>query len=371
MEGQGVLPSQWIADAASRGIIEAADALAPGQIQPNSLDLRLDRVAYRVQCSYLPGPEGMARKLDRFKWYEVPLEPSGTMLERNQIYLFPLQERLDLPAHIAARANPKSTTGRLDVFSRLVTEHGTAFDEVPAGYRGPLYLEVVPRSFAIRVRRGDCLAQIRFQIGDPRLGDAETAALLDRQPIVLDDRARPLGSRHLRIHHGIFLSVRMQGRRGEVMGYRSRKNTLPLDIRARRADTCHYWETIQFREHEAVILEPDEFYIFSSSELIRLPPEICAEMIPYDAGSGELRTHYAGFFDSGFGYAADLEPAASAAAVVLEIRNRDVPFLLEAHQPLFRLLLLRNTEAPALLYGEEAASHYQGQRLRLSKQFGS
>ncbi|HZT43255.1 MAG TPA: 2'-deoxycytidine 5'-triphosphate deaminase [Chthonomonadaceae bacterium] len=366
----GVLPSQWIRQAIAEGILCPATPISPGQIQPNSLDLRLGEIGYRVQCSFLPGHEGVDKKLARFKWYDLGLSDAGTVLERNQVYLFPLRERLALPPHIAVRANPKSTIGRLDVFTRLVTETGTAFDEVPAGYHGALYLEVVPRSFAIKVRPGDSLGQIRFQAGDPQFTDLETQAILDREEIVLGPDLQPLRSTDLRLANGVFLSVRLTGPIDSTIGYRARKNTPPIDLRAiGTVPIRRYWERVYGRPSAPVILEPDEFYIFSSRELVRLPPEFCAEMIPFDASSGELRTHYAGFFDSGFGYAAGAPPAQNAAAVVLEIRNRDVPFLIEEGHPLFRLLLLKNTEPPESLYGAEMGSNYQAQRLRLSKQF--
>lgn len=368
----GIMPSQWIRDAIALGILHASPMVAPEQVQPNSLDLRLDRVAFRVQCSFLPGAEGVQRKLSRFKWYDIPLSDSGTVLERNQVYLIPLMEHLNLPEHISVRANPKSSTGRLDVFTRLVTETGAVFDDVPAGYRGRLYLEVVPRSFAIVVRPGDCLAQMRFQHGNAQFSDNDTASLMDETEIVLSHTKRPLRSKDLRISSGIFLSVRLSGDADSTIGFKARRNTQPIDLRAvGGAPIRQFWERIHWRPSAPVILEPDDFYIFASRELVRLPPELCAEMVPFDAGSGEVRTHYAGFFDSGFGYGSGIEGAQTAGAVVLEIRNRDVAYLIEEGQPLFRLLLLRTAEPPDLLYGANASSHYQSQRLRLSKQFRS
>ena len=377
----GVYPSQWIIEAMQTGIISCSSGITPKQVQPNSLDVRLDNTAYRVNCSFLPRHEGMTKKLSEFKWYDILIKDSGTVLERNQVYLFPLQECLALPDHIAASANPKSTTGRLDVFTRLVTDNGQAFDEIPAGYHGRLFLEVVPRSFAIIVRPGDTLAQIRFYTGQSKLTDLETQTLIDNEVLIVDeDYTFPgtfstLRSNELRVQGGIHLTVRLNGKmvngkeREEVIGYRAKKNQRPIDLRLiGKSVTRNYWENI-FSDSRHVILEPDEFYIFASKELVRLPPAYCAEMVPFDASSGELRTHYAGFFDSGFGYEPGPDPRASAAAIVLEIRNRDVPFLIEAGQPLFRMILLRNIEEPSMLYGKTSGSNYQMQRLRLSKQF--
>lgn len=365
----GIMPSQWIREAISNGIITSATEISADQVQPNSLDLRLDTPGYRVQCSFLPGAEGLQKKLTRYKWYELPLTEEGTVLECNQVYLFPLCEHLSLPPYIAVRANPKSSTGRLDVFTRLVTETGTVFDEVPAGYGGRLYLEVVPRSFAIKVRPGDCLAQIRFQHGMPQFADEETARILDSTDIIYSPKY-PLRSADLRVLSGIFLSVRLTGEPDATIGFKARKNTRPIDLRGiGEYSIRQYWERIHWRPSAPVILEPDDFYIFASRELVRLPPEYCAEMVPFDAGSGELRTHYAGFFDAGFGYGTGLPGIQTAGSVVLEIRNRDVAFLIEEGHPLFRLLLLRNSDIPDIIYGAGASSNYQSQRLRLSKQF--
>jgi dCTP deaminase len=374
-KANGVFPSQWIAEAINAGMVTATVPFAEGQVQPNSLDLRLSDVAYRVQCSFLPGEEGIQRKLERFKWYDVKPDAEGIVLERNQAYLFQLYERLNLPSEVFARANPKSTTGRLDVFTRLVTEYGTSFDEVRPGYHGPLYLEVVPRSFAIRVRPGDTLSQIRFQCGEPQLTQRETVELLEREAILLSHDLRVLHPDQVTSpsSQGLVLSVSLNRKhefnRTTTVGYHARKNTGPIDLRGiGKASVRNYWDRI-YDDARNVILEPDEFYIFASKELVRLPPEYCAEMLPFDAGSGEVRTHYAGFFDSGFGYSALRPPEFSAAAVVLEVRSRDVPFSIEDGQPLFRVNLMRCTEPPAILYGSQLGSNYQGQRLRLSKQF--
>lgn len=369
-DSAGVLPSQWIRTAVAQGVIAANTPLQTTQIQPNSLDLRLSDHGYRIQCSFLPGVEGVAAKLERFSWYRLDVRDTGTLLERNQVYLFPLQERITLPGGVSGKANAKSTTGRLDVFVRVITEHGVAFDEIPDGYSGRLYLEVVPRSFAIVVRPDDTLAQIRFQTGDPVLGDAELRTLLDREPVIVEADGSHLSAAEMRVAQGVFLTVQLSGAPDGMIGYRARKNRPPVDLRRLaghiRGD---FWEEVRWRKNDPVILEPDEFYIFASRERVRLPSGYCAEMVPFDAGSGEVRTHYAGFFDSGFGYAEGKPAEDSASSVVLEVRNRDVPFLLDDGAPIFRLLLMRNTEQPDLMYGTQLQSNYQGQRLRLAKQF--
>lgn len=371
---RGVYPSQWIRDAIRTGSISAEPLILPDQVQPNSLDLRLGSEGWRVQCSFLPGAEGMHEKLRRFGWYPFSLLGEGVVLERNQTYIVPLCETLNLPAGIYGRANPKSTTGRLDVFTRVVTEEGAAFDSTPPGYRGRLYLEIAPRSFAIRVRAGDALSQMRFQSGDPRLTASETAQLLDTQAVVLGPTLATLRSTELPIGEGVTLSIslprRTEGREAPTVGFQARKNTAPIDLRAAgTVSKRRYWDRI-YGDSKPVILEQDEFYIFRSRELVSLPPSLCAEMVAFEASSGELRTHYAGFFDSGFGYVSGLPAEETAAAVVLEVRSRDVPFLVEDGQPLFRIHLLRCVERPDMLYGSQSGSHYQSQRdIRLSRQF--
>ncbi len=367
----GVLPCQWIRDAIACSWIRADAPIVADQVQPNSLDLRIGDIGYRVRCSFLPGPEGLSAKLARYKWYDVQVSEHGTVLERDHVYLFPLQEHLVLPADVAARANPKSSTGRLDVFTRVVTEHGTAFDDLPAGYRGRLYVEIVPRSFAIIVRPGDSLAQVRFCTGNPEVSVQDLAALLDAEAIVLSETMRPLRGELVRDSAGLFLSMNLAGN-DETIGFRARKHAPPIDLRAPgNLSIRQYWERIYARGNEPVILDPGEFYIFASREFVRLPGEYCAEMVPFDAGRGELRTHYAGFFDSGFGYHPDLPPQQTAASVVLEVRSRDVPFIVEHGNPIFRITLLRNAAPPEALYGSDVRSHYQSQRLRLSKQFNA
>lgn len=362
----GVLPSQWIRQALTDGTVTAERPVDPAQVQPNSIDLRIGRAGTRVQCSFLPGREGVDGRLRRFGIYPVDAGPDGVVLERNAVYLFPLLESLRLPPGVRARANPKSSTGRLDVFCRLVTDNGTSFDDIPPGFTGRLFLEVVPRSFPVRVREGDSLAQLRFVIGDPTLDDAETRALLASEPIFVTPERLPLGDAALRVEAGVFMSVDLSTE--GTIGYRAKRNTGAIDLRGKHR-ISHFWERIYHRPSEPLLLEPDEFYILRSNELVRLPPGVCAEMVPFDAGAGEVRTHYAGFFDSGFGYIAPDDKGVAAAAVVLEVRGRDVPFHVDEGNHLFRVILLRNHAVPDELYGKGLRSHYQGQRLRLSKQF--
>lgn len=361
----GVLVDSQLQRLVESGAIRADVGIAEDQVQPNSLDLRIGPAAYRVRASFLPSRDTVRARIEGgLSLYEVDLR-RGAILERNAIYLIPLRERLSLPPGTAGKANPKSSTGRLDVFCRAVTDHAPGYDEIAEGYEGEVFLEVVPRSFSVKLREGDRLSQLRLFEGDPVLSDAEIEKLLGADILVRvaeDPGARPI------VRGGMHFGVSLRGREGETVGYVAKPNHNPIEIaRPRGCRVSAYWEPIPASGTEETILEPDLFYIFSSREMLGLGPAVCAEMQAYDVGMGELRSHYAGFFDSGFGFG-----AAAPSRIVLEVRNHHVPYLLAHGQVLFRVLFMRNQRAPARLYGQDGrASNYQGQGLRLAKQFGA
>jgi len=361
----GVLPIQRLRELAQGGAIATERPLDPGQLQPNSLDLRLGARAYRTRCSFLPVSGPMSKLLQRYKLYEVDLE-GGHVFECNQTYLIPLEEELVLPDHIWGLTNPKSSAGRLDMLARVITEEGQVFDTIPQGYRGKLYLDLMTRSFPIRLRRGDSIVQLRLLTGgkDAIVSDEELVELIDRHHMVTDERGIPIGAKNLQIDDGVLLGVRLAGDENATIAYSSKKATPIVDFSRRDHHVRPFWNYLH-ASSDPIILEPEAFYIFSSSERVRIPPELCAEMVAFDVKSGEVRTHYAGFFDSGFGM------EGTGSHVVLEVRNRDMPFLVQNGQKLFRLRYFRNTEEPEVLYGSPLASHYQGQVLRLAKQFKS
>lgn len=352
----GVLVVQHLRHLVQTRVIHAEPGIEEAQLQPNSLDLRLGRQAHRVRCSFLPGAQGVTETLRAFDADLHAFDLSQpAVLEPNVPYLFELAERLDLPPGLSARANPKSSTGRLDIFARVVTDTGEAFDEIPAGYRGKLFVHVISRSFPVRVRSGDRLVQLRVSRGETRLSDAETRELHTREPLLVDT-PEPV------IDDGIHFSAALSGDDGGPIGYRARAHTPLLDLaNVAGHPTPAFWQVLNADAQRALVLDPDAFYVMASHERVFVPPEVCAEMVPFDAKSGELRTHYAGFFDSGFG-------KGTGARVVLEIRNRDTPFLLRDRQRIFRFQLHRNLAIPDTLYGD-SGSHYQGQALRLAKQF--
>jgi dCTP deaminase len=354
---RGILAIQHLWYLAQTGVVSAERGLDPVQFQPNSLDLRLGARAHRVRCSFLPGPFGVARCLDEFGCGVHDLDlTAGAVLEPDVPYLIELEEQLRLPRGLAARANPKSSTGRLDIFARVVTDTGESFDEIPDGFEGKLFLHVISRSFPARLRRGDRLVQLRVIRGDPRLTDDETRAIHLREPVLI-------GAGEPMIEDGLQFSASLAGEPGEVVAYRARSHTPLLDLAAVQGhDVEPFWQPVRTPPRGVHVLEPEAFYVLASHERVCVPPEVCAEMVPFDAKSGELRTHYAGFFDSGFG-------RGGGARVVLEIRNRDTPFLLRDRQRIFRFQLHANLATPAILYGDSPGSHYQGQGLRLAKQF--
>ncbi|RYE88962.1 MAG: 2'-deoxycytidine 5'-triphosphate deaminase [Myxococcales bacterium] len=355
-EQRGILAIQHLRFLAQEGVLLAAGGILADQLQPNSLDLRLGAVAHRVRCSFLPGALGVEACLADLGCHMHALDLSqGLVIEPDVPYLIELQESLALPSTLAARANPKSSTGRLDMFARVISDRGEAFDEVQPGYHGKLYLHVISRSFPIRLRQGDRLVQLRLSMGDSRIDDEETRRMHRRTPILIGD-GDPV------IEDGLHFSASLRSASNEVVGYRALAHTPLLDLRAvGQHEIDPFWQPLHTPGHGALVLEPDAFYVLASHERVSVPAAVCAEMVPFDAKSAELRTHYAGFFDSGFGLG-------GGARVVVELRNRDTPFLLQHKQRVFRFQLHRNLALPAVLYGQNG-SHYQHQGLRLAKQF--
>lgn len=353
----GVIPAQGIAAMIADGRIITGAPPVSGQIQPASLDLRLGTVAYRVRASFLPGAGAtLAERLADFEMHRIDLD-QGAVLEKGCVYVAPLLESLALPRGISAVANAKSSTGRLDLFTRLITDRGAEFDRIPEGYAGPLYAEISPRSFSALVRPGTRLNQIRFRQG---------AALLDDAALTALDAAEGLVDGAAHIAGGLGFSVDLSPREGDLVGYRAKPHTGLIDLdRIGYYDPADFWEPVRTRLGR-VILDPGAFYILVSREAVHVPPDYAAEMAPYLAMVGEFRVHYAGFFDPGFGHA----PAGgSGARGVLEVRCHEAPFALDHGQIVGRLVYERMAERPEILYGRDLGSNYQGQGLKLSKHF--
>ena len=375
---QGILPYQQIAQLIAKGAIQADVPIEDRQIQPASLDLRLGRKAYRLISSFLPELSEITSRLNVLDFYQSDLVmyemdlTDGAILEKGHVYLVPLLERVALPKPLRARTNPKSTTGRLDVFTRVVTDLNTGFDEIRAGYCGPLYLEIVPRSFAIKVKTGYSLNQIRFVRGDATVSDRSLHALHTQEPLLYHNlpAKRALGSGDLRTDRGLFLRIDLIGddRNGSpVIGYRAKKNSHVIDLsKVGHYAALDFWEPLHRHRQDSLLLEPEEFYILASKERIRVPAGYAAEMVAFEAACGELRTHYAGFFDPGFGYG---RGELHGTQVVLEVRPHDVPFLIHDGQTFFKVVYDRMLAHPSQLYGAALGSSYQRQGLTLSKHF--
>ena len=364
---QGVLPSQMLRDAIRMGWITAESTIPANNLQPASLDLRLGSVAYRLRCSFLPDNEPVKTKLERYCTGIIDLTGAGGILEQNRPYLTPLEEQLALPAHVRAKANPKSSTGRLDVFARVITDHSYLFDEIVSGYHGQLYVEIVPKSYAIRARRGLTLNQIRLKIGEERLSDHEIRELHQRTPLIFANH-RPLATHEIKVRDGLFLDLHLPDEAyPEPTGYRAKENSPLIDMsKVHTYEPYEFWEGIHGEPHGRLILQPERFYLLLSKHRVVIPPEYAAEMIAYDPSSGELRPHYAGFFDPGFGY---LPGRAHGSRAALEVRAHDVPFVVEDGQPICRLTFERMVAAPDRLYGTDSGSNYQGQETTLGKHF--
>lgn len=375
---QGILPYQQITRLITSGAIRSQVLIEDRQIQPASLDLRLGRKAYRLISSFLPELSAITNRLNVLDFYQSDLVmyemdlTEGAILEKGHVYLVPLLENLQLPKTLRARANPKSTTGRLDVFTRVVTDLTAGFDEIRAGYHGPLYLEVVPRSFAIKVRTGYSLNQIRFVRGEATLPDASLQTMHKQTPLVYHNvpTKKPLGSRDLRTDRGLFLRIDLKGddrNTSPIIGYRAKKNSHVIDLsKIGYYAALDFWEPLYRHRQDSLLLEPEEFYILASKELICVPPGYAAEMVAFEAACGELRTHYAGFFDPGFGFGSG---ELHGTQVVLEVRPHDVPFLIHDGQTFFKVIYDRMLDIPTQLYGTALGSSYQRQGLTLSKHF--
>jgi dCTP deaminase len=364
----GVLPSQRLRDAVFNEWLTGGPwRIPPESIQPASVDLRLGEYAWALRCSFLPDSDStVEEKIEDIAFQKIDLR-DGATLERDRPYLVPLIEGLRLPPEIRAKANPKSSTGRLDVFTRVLTDRNNRFDEIAAGYRGALYLEVVPRTFAIRVKTGLALNQVRLMSADARLDDIELRALHREVPLLYRD-SRPLAAEELSLADGLFLSLDVSGSEQSLVGYRAKKNSLPIDLtRVGALQWRDYWEPVHPERGGRIVLEPEVFYLLLSAEGVSIPPSYAAEMLAYDPTAGELRTHYAGFFDPGFGYSR--EGAARGSRAALEVRARDVSFMVEHRQPVCKLAFERMAGEPDVLYGADVGSNYQGQETMLSKHF--
>jgi dCTP deaminase len=363
----GILPMAWLKQAANDDVIFTERyKIPPGNFQPASLDLRLGEKAHRLRCSFLPDSSAVWDKLPDLQMEELDLR-DGAILERNRPYLIPLIEELRLPDFIRAKTNPKSSTGRLDIFTRVITDNSHRFDDVAAGYQGQLYLEVVSRSFTIRVKTGLSLNQLRLTKGEASCGQGELLRRHVQKPIVLAEPGYAGVPRQPSLDNTIGLSANLVGRVGGV-GYRARKNSSLLDLsREHHYDPGDYWEPVYAEQSRRLILEPEEFYLLTSAEGVSIPPDFAAEMTAYDPSSGELRTHYAGFFDPGFG----LGETGGLGGVqpVMEVRAHDVPFMIEHGQNICTITFEKMLEIPEKLYGADIGSSYQGQGLVLSKHF--
>ena len=361
IEKSGALASQHLKQLIAESAIVASEPVDEAQIQPASIDLRLGAVAYRVRSSFLPGRERkVADCLAAMAMHEIDLG-DGAVLEKSCVYIVPLLEGLALPVELCAAGNPKSSTGRLDVFTRLITDHGVEFEQVPHGYTGPLYAEIAPLTFSVLVRKGSRLSQLRVRSGNTSLDDAAHIALQHKSRLVDADL------QDMEIKNGLPISVDLVGDSASgLIGYRAKRHCGVVDVdRSAAQQMSLFWEPL-YAHHGQLILDPGEFYILASKEAVHVPVDYAAEMVAYDTLVGEFRVHYAGFFDPGFGAP---EAGGGGSRAVLEVRSFDVPFLLEDGQNVGRLVYEHLLATPDKIYGQDMQSNYQAQGLKLSKHF--
>ena len=362
---RGILPSQTIRELKESGAITATPAIEEQHIQPASLDLRLGDVAHRVRASFLPGPHSTVEaKIKELRMTRVDLT-SAAVFEKDCVYIVPLLEEVNLPPTMSGKANPKSTTGRLDIFVRLITDYGVEFDRVPPGYKGKLYAEVVSRTFTVAIRAGMRLNQLRFVQGTADSQDKDIRKLDREENLVYLDEDTPTRAVTDR---GLRITVNLEAAEpNEIIAYRARANAPVVDL----SKIDHYapeefWEAKRQSSNKSLILHTGDFYILASRERVRVPADFAAEMVPFDPSDGEFRIHYAGFFDPGFGYGSNDIKGTRA---VLEVRAHEVPFLMEHGQLVGRLNYMPLLARPDKIYGTNIGSSYQQQALTLSKQF--
>jgi dCTP deaminase len=359
----GILPAQELEHAIRETrSIRAAEPITDEQVQPASLDLRLGPVAYRVRASFMPGRRAtVEERLATLTMHKMDIREGG-VLERGGVYIVPLLESLALTPGLSAMGNPKSSTGRLDIFTRLITDNGTEFDRVRESYTGPLYAEVSPRTFSVLVRKGTRLTQLRIRRG------AQGASDTDMRRLQQEERVVDAAIASTDIRDGVPVTVDVRGARSDgIIGYRAKHHAGLIDVdRVRAYEVADFWETVHAPREGGLILDPAEFYILASREPVKVPPNYAAEMIAYDTLVGEFRVHYAGFFDPGFGHPAG---GSQGARAVLEVRSYEVPFVIEDGQVVGRLTYEKLTALPTRLYGQGLKSNYQSQGIALSKHF--
>lgn len=363
-ENKGIIVYQKLQKFYEEGIISSTKPLTEKQLQPASMDLRLGAKAYRVRAGFLPGKNAtVMSRVEGLHMHEIDLTEGG-VLERGAVYIVPLQERLDLPMDVSGIVSPKSSTGRLDVLTRLITDNGTSFDTIRKGFSGELFLEITPLTFSVIAREGDCLTQLRLRQGKNVIADDALLQIHEKQPLVYVGKhaEEPV------VDNGLWLSVDLEGKDSNaIVGYRSRKSAPLIDLRnINHYSIEEFWEPIMRPTSGQLILDPEEFYILASRERIVIPKEYSCEMMPYETTAGELRVHYAGFFDPGFGVFSEGKQGRKG---VLEVRSHDVPFVIEHGQKICRMVYENMQETPAVSYGEEIGSNYKNQGLKLAKQF--
>ncbi len=364
---EGILPSQEIEELVRNGKIRSTTGISIDQIQPASIDLRLGNIAYRVRASFIPSRKFLiSSKIRELQLEEIDLSQPA-LLDAGKVFIVPLVESLELPIDMRGRANPKSTTGRLDIFTRLMADGSGRFEEVPKGYSGNLYVEIVPQTFPIIVREGTKLNQIRFFRGEPERNDEALRLLSRRGKLIYKENGD--ATTEVVIEGGLRISVDLQGdERENIVAYKAKKGCPPIDLtRVGAYDVEEFWEPIRALNPKSLVLNPNDFYILASKQRVGVPPRYSAELEQYDSSIGEFTVHYAGFFDPGFGYGTRGEIKGTKA--VLEVRAHEVPILLEDGQEVGRLTYLKMADRPLKLYGEGIGSSYQQQGLALSKQF--
>jgi len=324
------------------------------QIQPSSIDLSLSDECYEIKTSFLSPDSKVRDKLNKIYSKKINLKTSK-IFKKNKTYIVRLNETLHLNNSISGHCNPKSSTGRLNIFCRTILDYCDEYEKIPKNYNGEIFLEITTRSFDIKISKGDKLNQMRLRKKTNNyLNDKDLKKINKRNALIFTNKKNI-------IENGLRISVDLSND-NKICAYVAKKTSLNINFsKISFYEIKKFWKPLK-PVNNSLIIEKNKFYILKSREKIRIPSNLAGEMIPYDTGIGDFRAHYAGFFDPGFG-----DPKGSYA--VLEVKTNELPFILEDGQTIARIKYEKLNKKTFLVYGSIINSNYQNQKLALSKHF--
>ncbi len=330
------------------------ETIDQNQIQPASLDLSLSEECYEIKHSFLSHKTTVRRKLKDLIIKKINLNKEF-IFKKDKTYIVKLNESLNLKNNIFGHCNPKSSTGRLDIFCRTIVDFAEEYEKIPNNYQGEIFLEITSRSFDVAFKKGNCLNQLRLIMGNQYyLSDEQLKKIKTKLKIT------NFKKNTLKINNGVKISVDLSN--SKTIAYVAKNNTPVLKFSKIKSHKINdFWKAIKNIDN-SLLIEKNKFYILKSKEKVIIPDNLAGEMIPYDTGIGDFRAHYAGFFDPGFGMP-------NGTYAVLEVKTNEIPFLLEDGQTIARIKYEKLNKNSNIVYGKDIKSNYQNQGLKLSKHF--